>query len=51
MRRRLGSLWHADMRQMQEGIALDATRVAALRGPPRILPLFEEACLSAANDG
>ena len=32
MPRRLGSLRHADMRQMQEGIALDATRVAALRG-------------------
>jgi len=32
-------------------IALDATTVAAQRGPPQTSPLFEEAGLSAANDG
>jgi hypothetical protein len=31
--------------------ALDATTVAALRGPPQTSPLFEEAGQSAANDG
>ncbi len=35
--------WHSRCRR--------ATTVAAQRGPPQTSPLFEEAALSAANDG